>query len=228
VFFGTTNDHDYLRDPTGNRRFWPIDAEAIDPSKSIFNDLTGDVVGQIWAEAVMRWRLGEPLFLPPEMEKEAEKRREQHLERDPLQGQIEDFLERPIPEDWQKWSLDRRHMFWANGATDKVNLVPRDRVCAVEIWKECFCENRSMSKIEAHRINAILEAMPGWERSSTARFGAGYGRQRSFRNTKTAFEVSTKPSILSTKSPILSTKSEVRMSTMSTKILENVDKNVDT
>ncbi|GMA52657.1 hypothetical protein GCM10025857_40140 [Alicyclobacillus contaminans] len=125
VFFGTTNDHEYLRDPTGNRRFWPVDAMMQEPTKSVFTDLTDEEIDQIWAEAVMRWRLGEPLFLSAELEEEAEKRRQVHMERDTLEGQIEAFLERPIPVDWQKWTLERRRLFWGGGIRDDITLVPR-------------------------------------------------------------------------------------------------------
>lgn len=183
VFFGTTNDHDYLKDTTGNRRFWPVDAEFQKPSKNIFQDLTADVATQIWAEAAVRWRAGESLCLDADLEVEAEIRRAQHLDMDPLAGQIAEFLDQPVPEDWQTWSLDRRRMYWAGGVNTKdLKTEPRDRICAIEIWRECLCENRtSAPKQEAHRINALLEAMTGWERVSTLRFGAGYGTQKGFR-----------------------------------------------
>ena len=195
VFFGTTNDHDYLRDTTGNRRFWPVDAWVQPPVKSIFNDLDEAEIDQIWAEAVMRWRLGEALYLSAEMEEEAELRRAAHLERDPLQGQIEEFLSRPIPYDWQKWDLERRRMFWAGGATDTMKLIERDRICALEIWRECLFDHRaSMPKPEAHRINTILEALPGWTRGGAMRFGAGYGMQKGFRRVeKMSTNMSTNP-----------------------------------
>jgi putative DNA primase/helicase len=181
VFFGTTNDHEYLTDPTGNRRFWPIDAEAQPPTKSALTDLNEYEVRQIWAEAVIRWRCGETLFLDQRMEAEAEKRREGHTERDPLQGQIEEFLERPIPADWDRWNLERRRLFWAGGTPDIANLTQRDRVCALEIWRECLGDVRNMSKADSNRINTVLSSIPGWSRVGTIRFGGGYGVQRGYR-----------------------------------------------
>lgn len=215
VFFGTTNDHDYLRDTTGNRRFWPIDCWVTKPVKSIFDDLDTYEVEQVWAEAVVRWRLGETLFLAPDMEEEAERRRATHLERDPLQGQIEDFLDRPVPLDWQKWSLDRRRMFWGGGMNDTIKVEPRDRVCAMEIWRECLCDSRTnIPRVEAHRINAILEALPDWWRAGAIRFGAGYGMQKGFRRADNVVIQNVnqvwrkcQPSI--EKMPVLSTKSEI-------------------
>jgi hypothetical protein len=193
VFFGTTNDHDYLKDPTGNRRFWPVDAEAQPPVKSVFSDLTEDVVGQIWAEAYLRWQLGEPLILSRELEVEAEKRRDLHMERDVLQGQIEEFLEQPVPKDWLRWSLDRRLLYYGGGATGTLELVPRDRVCAAEIWRECMGERRTMNRADAQRINAILSKLPGWGDQKLQRFGPSYGNQRGFLKNPVNIRMLTEP-----------------------------------
>ena len=60
VFAGTTNLDDYLRDPTGGRRFWPvtcgeIDLEALESNRD-----------QLWAEAVERWGDGATWWLDDE------------------------------------------------------------------------------------------------------------------------------------------------------------------
>ncbi len=181
IFFGTTNDHEYLHDPTGNRRFWPVDARPGFTVKSVFRDLNETEVGQIWAEAMMRWRFGEPLYLSTEMEEEAERRRQEHLVRDPLEGIIEDFLERPVPEDWLRWMPEQRQMYWGGGMKYDGHIRQRDRVCAAEIYRECLGERRAIPKADAIRINTILTKLPGWERASAMHSGADYGKQKGFK-----------------------------------------------
>jgi putative DNA primase/helicase len=57
IFIGTTNDSEYLKDVTGGRRFWPVTVTRCD-----FKRLQADR-DQLWAEAVVAWKLGEALFL---------------------------------------------------------------------------------------------------------------------------------------------------------------------
>lgn len=60
-------------------------------------------------------------------------------------------------------------------------LVYRDRICALEIWNECFRQISRMKKSEAREINAVLDRMPGWRRAEQMmRFGKDYGVQRGY------------------------------------------------
>lgn len=74
VFFGTTNESECLRDRTGGRRFWPLDIDVVPRTKTAMRDLPGER-DQIWAEACMRWRAGELLYLPQELEAIAKKKK---------------------------------------------------------------------------------------------------------------------------------------------------------
>lgn len=58
AFAGSTNEEQYLTDPTGNRRFWPVLCGAIDiPALAAARD-------QLWAEAFHRFTTGELWYVP--------------------------------------------------------------------------------------------------------------------------------------------------------------------
>ena len=184
VFFGTCNQVDFLQDTTGNRRFWPVDVGIVPHDKTVFNDLTDDVIRQVWAEAKVRWQMGESLYLTGEVEALARDKQEEHREASVQEGLILEFIERPVPDDWVKWDIDQRRAFWsglAKGGEESYTMVERDKVCAAEVWCELYCKSISdMRKSDAREINAVLERLPGW-RSIHGRFGKAYGdKQRGF------------------------------------------------
>lgn len=180
VFFGTTNDSEFLKDRTGNRRFWPVKVGLIPVKKSVFEDLKNEV-DQIYAEAFMRWKLGEPLYLKGEAEELAKQAQEEHRESNVKEGIIRDFIERPVPVDWDKKSVSDRRLYWSGEFGQiETQTVKRERICAAEIWSECFhTDIKYMKKIDSREINGILESLEGWE-PYRGRFGP-YGHQRGFK-----------------------------------------------
>ena len=183
VFFGTTNTKDFLQDRTGNRRFWPVDVGVVPVTKSVWADLP-DAIAQLWAEAKVRWQLGESLYLSGEIEDAAKAKQEEHREASTREGVVLDFIGRQVPEGWQSWPLDRRRMFWAGAVQGEVKLVDRDRVCALEVWCEALDgKQKEMRYSDTAEINSIIDAAAGWEKSAKA-MRCGYcGVQRGFRKT---------------------------------------------
>ncbi|KKX56356.1 virulence-associated E family protein [Brevibacillus borstelensis] len=181
VFFGTTNDSEFLKDRTGNRRFWPVDVGLQPPTKSVFTELENEV-SQIYAEAFVYWQLGEPLYLSGPAEVEAKEQQEAHRESSAKEGVIREFVERRVPPGWEKRSLAERRLYWSGefGRTEG-ETVERDRICAAEIWCECLGGDlKYMKRSDAIEINGILSMIPGWKRHNTAaRFGC-YGPQKGF------------------------------------------------
>ena len=86
----------------------------------------------------MRWQCGEKLFLEGAVAEEAVRQQEEHKESNPKEGIIREFLGRKIPVDWSRKDLAARREFWnfAGRDYDENLLLPRDRVCAAEIWCE--------------------------------------------------------------------------------------------
>lgn len=182
VFFGTSNDTEFLRDTTGNRRFWPVDVGVNPAAKSVWNDLSGEV-DQIWAEAVVRWRMGEPLFLSGEAEKAALEQQAGHAEMSGKEGIIREFLEKPIPENWDDVSPQMKRQFLNGQAPvpEGTVLHKRDKICAVEVWVECFgMEPRYMQRRDSIEINAVLADTKGWKKNKAMRRYGKYGAQRGF------------------------------------------------
>ena len=185
VFFGTSNDAEFLRDYTGNRRFWPVDVGENEAKLSVFDDLPGQVP-QIWAEAVMYWRMGEQLFLTGEAERLAIMAQEEHREASGWEGMILDFLEKEVPMNWDRMDLSERRMFLNGNTKTDEPLYPIDRVCIMQIWVECIGgDQRFLKPQDRAKIGNILSRVPGWERIKTnARFGP-YGRQKGFKRVDT-------------------------------------------
>ncbi len=181
VFFGTTNDTEYLKDPTGGRRFWPVDANAEKATKSVFRDLPSEV-DNIWAEAFAFWQLGEPLYLSKNAEKIAREQQEDHREVSAKAGTVMEFVNKGVPVDWDSYTLDQRRAYWSfDYKSYRGNLTKRDRVCAAEVWTECFNKEISTSKRQdIMEINGILRGMEELTyNKKSMRFGC-HGIQRGF------------------------------------------------
>ena len=150
--------------------------------KCVWVDLDTEV-DQLWAEAVVRWRLGEDLYLTGDLEAAAVESQEAHREEVEQAGPIREFLGKRVPADWNKWGLDQRRAFWAGGIVDDVELVERDRVCALEIWCELYGRSATdLRRPDAHAINQALSCVRGWAKNKTAiRFGGPYGVQKGWR-----------------------------------------------
>ena len=187
VFFGTSNDSEFLKDSTGNRRFWPVDVGLHTAKKSVWNDLPGEV-DQVWAEAYCYWMLGEPLYLPKEVEKLAEEQQESHREAYAKEGVIREFLDREIPQDWDSMPLMQRRQFYQGTLhlQEGEELVPRTKVCAAEIWQECFGSDlKYMGKRDSMEINSIMQCIKGWKRNRSSQRYGFYGTQRGFERVST-------------------------------------------
>lgn len=181
VFFGTSNESEFLKDTTGNRRFWPVDVGVHPAKKSVWEELPGEV-DQIWAEAYVYWTLGERLFLPKEVEALALEQQDSHKEMSGKEGLIRDFLEKPVPENWDQMDLQTRRMFWSGCLqTGPVRLIRREKVCAAEIWVECLNgDQKYMKRADSTEINGILRGMKGWKANKSLRRYGPHGIQRGF------------------------------------------------
>lgn len=180
AFFGSTNDDEFLRDPTGGRRFWPV--VVTDKGRELTDGLTEEIVDQIWAEVLTRYQAGEVWYLSAEAEAMARKVQAEHTELNGKQGLIERYLEVLLPKDWDERSLENRLMYLGGGfGSEETGTERRTRVCAIEVWQELFKgDPKAFTLAQAREINGILRQMPGWRGHASCYCGKIYGRQRAF------------------------------------------------
>ena len=182
VFFGSTNNHDFLRDSTGGRRFWPVEVFPEKASKDVFK-LDQETVNQIWAEAYEYYLDSESLHLDPETEKTAREHQELHFEKDDRTGIIQKYLDTALPEGWEKMNLYERRAYLANEPLREKGTVKRDRVCAAEIFLEALGgSEKDLHPNNTRSIHGIMRNLPGWrDAKTTLKFkGLDYGYQRAY------------------------------------------------
>lgn len=134
IIVGTTNTTDgFLRDITGNRRFWPVFVSGKNENKAW--NITEEEIDQFWAEAYVYFQSGEALYLTKDLEQYARENQRIALETDPRQGLIDNYLS-------------------ASGKTE---------ICLLELWCDCLGKDRAdMKRRDAFELESILRQLGGW------------------------------------------------------------------
>jgi predicted P-loop ATPase len=184
VIIGTINpDKGYLRDTTGNRRFWPIVLSGNGAKKSW--QLTDGEVKQIWAEVLVLAE-SEKLYLDTNMEKLAQLEQRGAIEQDEREGLVRDYLAVLLPDKWDSMDIYERREYVANpnDPTQPEGTNPRTAVCCLEIWCECFGNKKeSITPRDSSTIRAIMARIEGWERQPMTKHHKHYGSQRFYDKT---------------------------------------------
>ncbi len=177
IFFGTTNaESGYLRDTTGNRRFWPVKTPGGGSKHSW--DITAEEIEQIWAEALVYVKAGEKLHLAADIESLAKEEQREALESDEREGLVRDFLETLLPENWDSMDLFERRSFLSGVSNiGAKGTVRRTRVCNMEIWCELFGKDQgNLGRAESNTLAAMLTKL-GWIRQEKKERVKLYGPQ---------------------------------------------------
>ena len=181
VFFGTTNsENGYLRDITGNRRYWNIKLSGSSKYKPW--QMTSELVQQIWAEVMILADAGEKLYLPPDLEEYAKEEQREAMEHDEREGLVRLYLDTLLPANWDEMDLYQRREFLRGDDTSPVGTDVRVIVSNMEIWCECFSRKKEdLRSIDSYAIAAIMSRLPEWEKQPTPQRIAIYGLQRIYR-----------------------------------------------
>lgn len=181
VIIATVNgERGYLRDITGNRRFWVIKLHQKRQRKQwVFDEAFR---AQFWAEAKEIWRSGEKLYLEGDILDEAERQQQSAMEVDERCGMIEEYLNTPLPDGWEDMDIYARRSYLDGnefGIPSHTGGSMRTEVSNAEIWVECFGKNlQELKPTDSYAIAAMMSQIPGWERTSRIKRQRMYGRQR--------------------------------------------------
>ena len=184
VFFGTTNaEKGYLRDTTGNRRFWPVKTPG--GSRKHSWELSSEDIRQIWAEVLVYVKAGERLYLDGKMEDTAKSEQREAMESDEREGLVREYLDTLLPEKWDDMDLFERRNFLHGedfGKPDLKGTVRRMSVSNMEIWCECFGKERAnLKRMDSGEISAIMARIGGWDSGRKKERISLYGPQWVYR-----------------------------------------------
>ena len=186
VVIATVNgERGYLRDITGNRRFWIIKCRQKEQARKW--SFTKEERDQIWAEAVALWRGGEKLYLEDTELPAAEALQREAMELDERQGIVEEYLNTLLPDNWDGMDLYERRNYLSvqYDPTQPRGTTVRKAVSNVEIWAECFGKNPSeMKPADSYAIAALMMRVEGWKRTEKIKRIPVYGRQRLYLKTE--------------------------------------------
>ncbi len=179
VIFGTTNAlSGFLRDITGNRRFWPINVSGNSIKKPW--DLSEEEIQQIWAEAKELYEQGEPLVLNEEEETEAVAEQLAAMESDDRLGEVEEYLDKLIPENWYKLDTDdRKYFMHGDDELSPKGTAKRQFVTNSEIWYEIFEKPKgSLDRRSSDALVSMMLKSKLWKWTGKIRKVYPYGPQK--------------------------------------------------
>ena len=186
IVIATVNgERGYLRDITGNRRFWVVKARQEEQQKKW--RFTPGERDQIWAEAKALYESGEKLYLEGDMIPAAEEAQREAMEVDERQGMVEEYLETLLPEGWDAMDVYSRRNFITerDSPISAKGTIRRDSISNAEIWCECF--GRQLAELrpaDSYAIAALMTQVNGWERTKLFKRLPFYGKQRIYRRTR--------------------------------------------
>jgi predicted P-loop ATPase len=187
IIVGSTNaESGFLRDITGNRRFWPVRISG-DGKRKAWQMSVYDVE-QIWAETLVLYGRGEKLYLEGSDVELATNEQADAMESDEREGLVRTYLDTLLPDDWNALSLYERRNYLNGsefGGESRVGTVERTLVCNMEIWCECFGRDASaMKPADSYAIAGIMKKINGWNKYQGNKNGTSnfplYGRQRCY------------------------------------------------
>ena len=192
IIVRATNDHDYLNDLTGERRF--LVAEVHKDTNYKGRKWTEKDRRAFWGAMVMAWRANQVLNLTDEQEKLVNEVRSRYKFVDEIFEDVERYLDTPYPKNMYQFpATDRTRYYYihdmmnhgyhmgANGVeipldTEKYGeLVERDKLAVNIFFSEVYLNNSPNPK-DKNKVKKFMQNKDGWESRDSLRFGKSVKR----------------------------------------------------
>lgn len=192
IIVRATNDHDYLNDLTGERRF--LVAEVHKDTNYKGRKWTEKDRRAFWGAMVMAWRANQVLNLTDEQEKLVNEVRSRYKFVDEIFEDVERYLDTPYPKNMYQFpATDRIRYYYihdmmnhgyhmgANGVeipldTEKYGeLVERDKLAVNIFFSEVYLNNSPNPK-DKNKVKKFMQNKDGWESRDSLRFGKSVKR----------------------------------------------------
>ena len=157
VFIGTTNEGGYLTDPTGNRRFWPLEVIAEVDVEALRRDRD-----QLWAEASALEAQGVSIVLDQGLWSLAAERQAEETTEDPWADLVRQFIE----------GLRSSEAAWMAGEEEAPPVPAADRVHTLSLFEEALDLSKAQrTGAAAQRLKAVMTEALGWSHRRGVRVG---------------------------------------------------------
>ena len=192
IIVRATNDHDYLNDLTGERRF--LVAEVHKDTAYKGRKWTEKDRRAFWGAMVVAWKSNQSLTLTDEQEKLVNDVRSRYRFVDEILEDFERYLDTPYPKNMYQFPITDRTRYYyiydmmnngyhvgSNGIeisldTDKYGeLVERDKVAVNLFFTEVYLNNSPNPK-DKNKVKKIMQNKDGWEARESLRFGKSIKR----------------------------------------------------
>ena len=192
IIVRATNDHDYLNDLTGERRF--LVAEVHKDTNYKGRKWTEKDRRAFWGAMVVAWKSNQSLTLTDEQEKLVNDVRSRYRFVDEILEDFERYLDTPYPKNMYQFPITDRTRYYyiydmmnngyhvgSNGIeisldTDKYGeLVERDKVSINLFFSEAYLNNTPNSK-DKNKVKKFMQNKEGWESRDSLRFGKSVKR----------------------------------------------------
>lgn len=187
IIVRATNDHDYLNDLTGERRF--LVAEVHKDTAYKGRKWTEKDRRAFWGAMVVAWKSNQSLTLTDEQEKLVNDVRSRYKFVDEIDEDVDRYLNTLYPKNMYQFPITDRTRYYyihdmmnngchvgSNGKeipldTDKYGeLVERDKVAVNLFFSEVYLNNSPNPK-DKNKVKKIMQNKEGWESRKSLRFG---------------------------------------------------------